>query len=319
MVLKKLLVTCLSVYPIFVSSQNITTATLIRATAQALPHCLHYRVKGACYWWVNDGFLGHPAVTPKLAHYIPDVVVSVFDRAGDNPWLEAHYFYDKMAFRTAKTLIHQLHGLPLDGGRHSLNTAHDTQVRFKEVTIIGNPAAQLRLGYATIAPNATPFVPYFHSLLDVISWRFGVEMLYPASWLPNAHPIGKLAQGFSWGNVYPRDGFVVASNDYQAAAIIAERAADIVTKRYQPHVYHFLKNYCGPHCSASPVKENDPPIRWQRIYPQESHRCEVFGTSRDAGDHLSQKTDGRYVWIVWRYYSGCVPIKGAQYLGETYF
>ena len=96
----------------------------------------------------------------------------------------------KTAFGLAKKLMHQL---PLDGGRYSLNNAHDTQVRFKEVTIIGNPAAQLRLGYAMIAPNAMPFVPYFHSLLDVVSWRSGMEMLYPQSWLPNAHPIGRVA------------------------------------------------------------------------------------------------------------------------------
>ena len=75
----------LSMTSVFTKTRSITTATLIRATAQAIPHCLHYRIKGTCYWWVKDGFTGHPAVPAKVAHYIPDVVVSVFDRAGDNP------------------------------------------------------------------------------------------------------------------------------------------------------------------------------------------------------------------------------------------
>ena len=38
-----------------------------------------------------------------------------------------------------------------------------------------------------------------------------------------------------------------------------------------------------------------------------------------AGDRLSLKTHGRYVWILWRYYQGCIPAKGGRYLGETDF
>jgi integrating conjugative element protein (TIGR03756 family) len=306
------------VVPKLTSAQpHITTATILRATTQALPHCLHYKIKGTCYWWVKDGLLGHPEATLKVAHYIPDVVVSVFDRAGDNPWLEAKIFYDKPAVLLARKLIQTMHGLVLGGGRHSFNTPHETNVYFKEVTIIGNPAAQLLGKDITISTNAIPFVPYFNSLLDVIGWRFGLEMLYPAAWQPYAHPIGQ--KGYAWGHVYPREGFIVAANDAEAAAIAAQRAADIITKRYQPHSYHRLKNRCGQHCGASPVHENDPHTQWQALFPQESHRCGVFGSPRDFGDKLATRTQGRYVWILWRYYEGCIPAKGGAYMGETRF
>lgn len=302
---------------------HITTATLIRATAQALPHCLHYRIKGACYWWVKDGAFGHPEVTLKVAHYIPDVVVSVFDRPGDNPLLEANYFYDKPAYKLAKKLIKAFTGLKLGDGRHSFANAHDTQVRFKEVSIIGNPAAHMLGKDITISPNAIAFMPYFNSFLDVMSWRFGTEMLYPDSWNPWAHPIGKTRiknqYGNSWGHLYPRDGFVVAANDAIASAVIAQRAVDIITKRYQPHAYRYLKRRCGSHCKAAAVKENDRQSQWQRLFPVESHQCHVFGGKHGSEDHLATQTKGRYVWILWRYYEGCIPAKGGKYLSETHF
>ncbi len=43
-----------------------------------------------------------------------------------------------------------------------------------------------------------------------------------------------------WGNVYPRGGFLHHVDDYKAAAVVAQRAGDIVTRRGQIHVYQPL-------------------------------------------------------------------------------
>ncbi len=40
-----------------------------------------------------------------------------------------------------------------------------------------------------------------------------------------------------WGNVYPRQGFLVQPDDFKAAAVMAQRAGDVITRNGQPHVY----------------------------------------------------------------------------------
>ena len=52
-----------------------------------LPACLHYEVQGTCFWLTPTGTI---ITTPYVQHYLPDVVVSVFNQADDNPWVEIH-------------------------------------------------------------------------------------------------------------------------------------------------------------------------------------------------------------------------------------
>ena len=65
------------------SSSPITSAEITARTLAALPSCLHYQIKGVCFWNL-DGVI---TTTPYLQHYLPDVVVSVFNKPDENPWL----------------------------------------------------------------------------------------------------------------------------------------------------------------------------------------------------------------------------------------
>ncbi|EKP6830945.1 TraU family protein, partial [Escherichia coli] len=44
-----------------------------------------------------------------------------------------------------------------------------------------------------------------------------------------------------WGSVYHRSGFVMQSDDDRAAAVGAQRVADIITRMGESHVYREVK------------------------------------------------------------------------------
>ena len=64
---------------------NINSAEIIADTLAGLPECLHYEIKGSCFWLNPAGTL---IATPYVQHYLPDTVVSVFNQPDQNPWLE---------------------------------------------------------------------------------------------------------------------------------------------------------------------------------------------------------------------------------------
>lgn len=59
-------------------------------------NCLHYQIKGVRYWLTDTGAT---VTTPYVSHYLPDVVVSVFnpltDKNGGNAWLEMNDTIDQ--------------------------------------------------------------------------------------------------------------------------------------------------------------------------------------------------------------------------------
>lgn len=180
--------------------------------------------------------------------------------------------------------------------------------------------------------EATPFRPYYLSAVDPIAWRFNIpEMLYPAALVPGMREIGKapflVPPGHTWGHIYPRSGAVAQSDDRKAAAVAAQRAADFITRRNQPHVYLPLTGSTGNgRWSPGGVLENTDNHKWQMLYPEASAQCRQFGDtpgwysqalieSMAPGDH-KKWTDkgGNYAWILWRKY-GCCTARLGVFLG----
>ncbi|EPH6592434.1 TraU family protein, partial [Escherichia coli] len=59
--------------------------------------------------------------------------------------------------------------------------------------------------------------------------------------IPGKREIGSQEEENMWGNVYPRSGFVTQTDDDKAAAVVAQRVADIITRTGEPHVYQAVK------------------------------------------------------------------------------
>ncbi|MBB6290627.1 integrating conjugative element protein (TIGR03756 family) [Pseudomonas sp. SJZ103] len=259
------------------------------------PSCLEYRVVGICFWLLCTPFGCTVKTSTKVRHFIPELVVSSYSTTGNNPWTE-------MA-----TLSSPISGSEGGGNLITPNTHRDNLTRFKNVDGIGHPggwiATQLasQSGYAC-ASGATAFIPYYLSTLDSLAWRHGIpENFYPESLVPGVREVGSQVLGNMWGNIYPRQGFLVQPDDFKAAAVMAQRAGDVVTRNWQPHVYLPLTpakrdGYWPP----GPIVENDASThKWQLLSPQTQPTCAVFPSNP------VQSADGGYAWSLWRPYSCC--------------
>jgi integrating conjugative element protein (TIGR03756 family) len=267
-----------------------------RITASAFsPNCLEYRVVGLCFWLFCTPFGCKVKSSTKVRHFIPELVVSSYTTTGNNPWTE-------MA-----ALSSPISGAEGGGNLITPNTWRDNLPRFKNVDGIGHPggavATQLaaQSGYACVS-GATAFQPYYLSTLDSLAWRHGIpESVYPESLTPGVREIGQHDSGNMWGNVYPRQGFLVQPDDFKAAAVMAQRAGDVITRNGQPHVYVPLTpapsdGYWPP----GPIVENDASThKWQLLYPQVQPSCAIFPSEP------RQSADGGYAWSLWRPYSCC--------------
>ncbi len=312
------LIVC-TIYPSLIFAE-INSASITAATLKALPHCSHYRVRGVCYWADWKGI----NTTLYIEQYLPDLVVSVFNRAGDNPWTEMNATLDKAGSLTQQQLIKSFTGDSAGAGQHSFSNTEEQNVFFKEADVIGNPALMLLPKEGFLPSSASALKPYYQSMLDSILWRgiplaheFPPEEIY-ALMADLKHHVGTGL--INWGGIYPHEGKLATSNDAKAAAVIAQRAADLVNSseitHLTGHIYQQLTNRCGQECSASPIQENSDKTLFQMIYPTEESSCDYFGKTLRYGEESETKAQGNYVWIVWRFYSGCADGNG-KFIGKT--
>lgn len=290
------------------SAFAVNTASIIASSLS--PDCLEYRVAGICYWLYCTPFGCSVRTSVKIRHYIPDAVVSSYANTGENPWAEVRTL--SLPNTTAQA-----------GGDGTTNHDGENNLsRFKNADVIGHPGGEIFSRFAsasgyTCAGAGTAFMPYLLSTLDTIAWRYNVpEMVYPEALIPGMREVGARSTANLWGNVYPRGGFVHQSDDYKAAAVIAQRAGDIVTRRGQIHVYQpLLANARDGYWPAGELVEGDAKTgKWQELTPTLSSSCAVF----PHGNAQVQAQQGDYAWALWRPYA-CCQRRGQVFLGSTDF
>ncbi|MCK6408405.1 MAG: TIGR03756 family integrating conjugative element protein [Thauera sp.] len=286
----------------------LDTATIVSSALSR--DCLEYRVVGVCYW-LNCGRSGCSVRTSvKVHHYVPDAVVSSYSNTGENPWREVRAM--SMPNPTAKA-----------GGDGTTN--HDNEnnlAKFKNADVVGHPGGMVFRQFASTSGYScegagTAFMPYLLSTLDTLAWRYNVpEMAYPEALVPGLREIGTRTGLNLWGNVYPRGGFLHQTDDHESAAVVAQRAGDIVTRRNQTHVYQpLLASARDGYWPAGALMETDASTgKWQELTPTLSNSCVVFPHSRTR----VQAQQGDYAWALWRPYS-CCRRRGQVFLGSVDF
>ncbi|MFC0323674.1 TIGR03756 family integrating conjugative element protein [Gallibacterium melopsittaci] len=294
-------------------SSSVSTAFALN-TAQimassASPSCMEYRVVGICYW-LYCGWSGCRVRTSvKVRHYLPEQVVSSYNHEGQNPWTEV-----------------KLLGLGIKAGPENERpqTKQYSQLTFKNVDVIGHPGGAItqllsRSGYYCNT-QTSPFKPHFLSGLDVVGWRTGMpESLYPEAITPGLREIGNL--GDIWGNIYPRAGAVTQIHPYKAASVTTQRAADIISRSGQLHVYIPAAQKARPsrgYWPPPPIEEGKIKThKWQMLYPKMENSCAIF-PDRSPSDTYSDKisTQQDYAWALWRPYS-CCKRRGQTFLFST--
>ena len=286
----------------------LNTANIIASSLS--PSCFDYRVVGICYWLFCSygGCIVRTSI--KVRHYIPEAVVSSYSNTGENPWIEVRAMSVPNPSAQA-------------GGDGITSQGHENNLsKFKNADVIGHPAGSVfsdfasEVGY-TCDGAATAFMPYFLSTLDSIAWRYNVpESVYPEALIPGMREVGARASANLWGNVYPRGGFLHQADDFKAAAVVAQRAGDVITRRGQLHVYQpLLANAHDGYWPAGSLVEGDASTgKWQELTPVLSSSCAVFPRT----GALTQAQQGDYAWAFWRPYS-CCQRRGQTFLGSVEF
>lgn len=306
---RRVLITGVASFLVAGSAFALDSATI--ASSALSPDCLSYRVVGICYWLYCTVFGCAVRTSVKVRHYVPDAVVSSYSNTGQNPWTE-------VAFLSAPNSSARA------GGDGTTNQANENNLaKFKNADVIGDPATaafnQFVSQFGYVCPGAgEPYVPYLLSTLDSLAWRDDIpEGLYPESLTPGVRDIGSRASLNLWGSVYPRGGFLFQTDDFKAAAVVAERAGDIATREGQPHIYQPL--LAQPHDGywpAGPLMESDASTgKWQELTPKLSMHCAVFPDDQTLHQ---QAIDGAYAWTLWRPYS-CCQREGEVFLGSVDF
>ena len=288
------------------SAATLDTATIVSSSLS--PDCLDYRVVGICFWLFCTPFGCSVKTSVKVRHYVPDAVVSSYSNTGANPWMDVR-------------ALSQPNSSAQAGGDGTTNHGNENNLaKFKNADVIGDPAASTFYQFAsasgyTCEGAGTAFMPYLLSTLDTLAWRYDVpEVVYPEALTPGLREIGSRSSFNLWGNVYPRGGFLHQTDDYETAAVVAQRAGDIVTRNAQPHVYQpLLASARDGYWPAGALIESDASTgKWQELTPTLSTTCAVFP---NHNVHV-QAPQGDYAWALWRPYA-CCKRKGQVFIGSV--
>ncbi|MYD81418.1 MAG: TIGR03756 family integrating conjugative element protein [Gammaproteobacteria bacterium] len=306
------------------SAKDVDTAEVITTTTGAMAKCCKWKVVGNCYW-LKCGLEGCSVkVSLKVAHYRPDSVVSVYSNMSNHPWKEVKVLL-KQAVETALPNLDESvrHWIKGNGTEPAPELQSSTRnLRYFESDLLGHPLTDLVFpGANYICDSVTrPLVPYYLSLLDLLAWRNPItENLNRASLVPGLREVGNWPVN-TWGSVYPRSGWVQQSSPPKAAAVIAQRTADIVINGGQLRVRKQLR---GGRVNLWPpyrIRENNASTaKWQMLHPVKQKDCTVFGKNDLAGiaDWGGGKVDSKntYMWSLWRPYK-CCPRRGQVFLGS---
>ena len=290
----------------------INTAILIARVLEKTFENTHYRPIGACLWVKK--FPPGVETGAAIEQYLPDLVVTVSNKPGSNPWQEVGLAYENQAaLKGYQSVFQQATGMLFDiaDGSNQINPQHINEQRTRIVSVIGSPAGLYRLPKVTHKPETRFGKPYYSSLADAVSDRTEAgEIAYMATHptLLFGHDIGTITN--HWGQESPRLMRITQPSRFRASVVAAMHAADIVTNKQSLHVAQPTSNTCGPNCVVANVI-HDPKherVIWQEVYP--NNRMIEPGDPKDFGTADDLKGNGNYVFVIWRKYRGCIKQHG---------
>lgn len=277
---------------------DFSTADIVKSAVECVD-CLDYKLIGICFWLKCSLFSCSVENSLRFQHFVPDLVVSSYTYQSE--WKDTRSWNDNPSAAIGQTESARDQGTSLD---------------FKNVDVITHPALPIfnalgRSDYFCQSMLKVPMMPHFLSSYDP-SWHDpGIEQLYPQSIL--GYPRFKTGTGSwlglmegSWAPLYPRCGWGAHPLDPINAAVAAHRAADIVTRRAQPHVYLPLTGNCDNRCwkPGAVNVNNGSDNRFQMLVPSMTKSTAVLNgpASWANGKHKSRES---YMWTLWRRYSCC--------------
>ncbi|WP_084273782.1 TIGR03756 family integrating conjugative element protein [Legionella fairfieldensis] len=277
-----------------------------------IPAYSHIKLKGVCVW-LTKKFPPKMITAPAIAQFVPDLIVTVSNQPGQNPWMEANMLVEnKLALAGYQAVYQEAMGVPLGFGNDSMliNPAHLNEGYTRVVSVFGAPPA-LRLPSITHRPETAFPAVYYSSLADAVMERTeAAELAYMATHpdLLVGHAIGSATS--HWGFEIPRLMHVTQPSRFRASVVAAMHAADIVTNASSLHAGINTSNRCGKDCIIANVIHDSQrkKVIWHEVYPK--NRLVKPGNAEDWGIEDEKAGHGNYIFVLWRRYEGCVEQKG---------
>ena len=128
-------------------ADSFTSAEVVEATTAV--DCLDWKIVGVCLKLKCGIFGCRIKARPWVEHRIPDLVVSAYNEPGENPWVEGRPCTERRSQRPLTPPPGPPWGFPSagatarprrPGGPLKRVPSPDSNLRFKEISIIGNPA-----------------------------------------------------------------------------------------------------------------------------------------------------------------------------------
>ncbi len=296
---------------------TINSVSLSLTVGKHVMDYLHWRPIGICVW-THHSIYRPITITTELDEYLPDLVVTVFNESGDDPWTVARLTLDPVAQTTGSAAVQHATGDNLTDGRQSTTPSEQSNDSLvtKSVDVVGSPLSLLQLPFLNLRPDTVPFSPYYQSALDALPSRSGLaEAIRLPETLNLTHYFIGADYWHHWAYEFPRSMSVDNNNDFIASMVMALRAADIVTNKNTLHIVHSANDSCGKNCAVANVIEEtqDDHEIWQEVYPHDRH-VHLGATDSATGSPLGQADEqaghGNYVFVIWRHYRGCVQSDG---------
>ena len=145
---------------------TITTPGIVAQTTAATLTCMRWTPVGMCFW-LRCSWTGCRVRTSlKIGHYNPDLVVSVYNELGGNPWAEIRATLG-LAQKVATTgLLGALLPIPVGsaGNRTEGTSGRDHKnLAYRETDAIGHPLSSMSgvvAGIGLVCPSQTaPLLP----------------------------------------------------------------------------------------------------------------------------------------------------------------
>ena len=309
----------------YCDAESINTAQILQRSLHALSSCLNWRWIGNCIWSQCDLLGCEVQTSMKVLHYIPDLLVTVQRTPSDIPWIEMRTALSGTHSETISSALRFIspYRFVRSGGDVATSTdlARNGDVKFFEASVFGHPLETIPFHTDRFFCRSSTQAgkPYYQSSVDVVAWRFApLESVNPVALVPGRREIGATMSN-SWGAVYPRSGFVTQQSPVRAAAVIAQRACDIVIGLRGQHIALDLKSPEPYTKVPAHLDERDPATGlWQMISPIVDPTCDLFGIDDPNWDVGRTDAARAFIWNLWRPYE-CCERRGSTYLGAVHF
>lgn len=112
------------------------TAAIVTNTFKALPSCVSYQVEGVCFFLFCTMFGCTIRTSIRVAHYVPDAVVSTYNEPLLHPWSEIGGLVATTLNQAGSAML----GVPFSDSSAGSQDEHSPITLFKGGDVVGNPA-----------------------------------------------------------------------------------------------------------------------------------------------------------------------------------